>query len=52
MDVSLMARMKELKWLSSYQWNRLSEAQDFTINRMWSYNNFRPHTALFGFTPK
>ena len=45
-------RTVRYEWLSQYYWNSLSEVQDFATHWMWSYNNYRLHLALDGFTPK
>ena len=39
-------------WLTQYEFDTLTEVQDFATQWMWTYNHERPNMALGGITPK
>ena len=45
-------RTVRYEWLAQYEFDRLSEMQDYATSWMWSYNHDRPNMALGGITPK
>jgi len=38
-------------WLNQYEFESLSDMQDFSTQWLWHYNHERPNMALGGFTP-
>ena len=38
-------------WLNQYEFESLTDIQDFSTKWLWHYNNERPNMALGGFTP-
>ena len=45
-------RTVRYEWLAQYEFDRLSDMQDYATSWMWSYNHDRPNMALGGITPK
>jgi len=44
-------RTVRYEWLAQFEFDSVTEVQDFATNWMWSYNHDRPHMALGGITP-